>query len=52
MTQQEVADALGISKTQVANIERRALAKLRAECERRGWTLESLLLGESDEDKA
>jgi len=39
MTQQEVADALGITRAAVADIERRALNKLRNELRKRGITL-------------
>ena len=40
MTQQEVADALGTTRAAVADIEKRALRKLKRELEKRGYTLE------------
>jgi transcriptional regulator len=40
MTQQEVADALGTTRAAVADIEKRALRKLRNELTRRGYTME------------
>ena len=39
MTQQEVADAFGVSRAAIADIEKRALRKLRNELKRRGYTL-------------
>jgi transcriptional regulator len=39
MTQQEVADALGTTRAAVADIEKRALRKLRVELQKRGYTL-------------
>ena len=40
MTQQEVADALGTTRAAVADIEKRALRKLRNELRKRGYTME------------
>ena len=40
MTQQEVADALGTTRAAVADIEKRALRKLRNELAKRGYTME------------
>lgn len=40
MTQQEVADALGTTRAAVADIEKRALRKLRNELTKRGYTME------------
>jgi transcriptional regulator len=40
MTQQEVADALGTTRAAVADIEKRALRKLRNELSKRGYTME------------
>ena len=40
MTQQEVADALGTTRAAVADIEKRALRKLRHELAKRGYTME------------
>lgn len=42
-TREELAEELGISPNRVGQLERRALAKLRAEAERRGLKLEDLL---------
>jgi transcriptional regulator len=39
MTQQEVADALGTTRAAVADIEKRALRKLRNELTKRGYTM-------------
>jgi transcriptional regulator len=39
MTQQEVADALGTTRAAVADIEKRALRKLRNELRKRGYTI-------------
>lgn len=39
MTQQEVADALGVSRAAVADLEKKALRKLRIELQKRGLTL-------------
>jgi DNA-directed RNA polymerase sigma subunit (sigma70/sigma32) len=39
MTQQEVADAMGITRAAVQDIEKRALRKLRNELRKRGLTL-------------
>ena len=43
MTQQEVADALGIERSYVGFIETRAKAKLKIELEKRGFKLEDLI---------
>lgn len=40
MTQQEVADALGTTRAAVADIEKRALNKLRNELKKRGYTVD------------
>lgn len=40
MTQQEVADAMGITRAAVQDIEKRALRKLKTELHKRGLTLE------------
>lgn len=40
MTQQEVADALGTTRAAVADIEKRALRKLKLELHRRGYTID------------
>ena len=40
MTQQEVADALGTTRAAVADIEKRALRKLKRELEKRGYSLD------------
>jgi len=40
MTQQEVADAWGTTRAAVADIEKRALRKLRNELAKRGYTME------------
>jgi DNA-directed RNA polymerase sigma subunit (sigma70/sigma32) len=45
MSQREVAAVLGVSYERIGQIERRALRKLRAECERRGWDMNALLAG-------
>lgn len=39
MTQQEVADAMGITRQAVQDIEKKALRKLRVELHKRGFTL-------------
>lgn len=39
MTQQEVADAFGVSRAAIADIEKRALQKLRLELRKRGYSL-------------
>jgi DNA-directed RNA polymerase sigma subunit (sigma70/sigma32) len=39
MTQQEVADAMGITRQAVQDIEKKALRKLRTELNKRGLTL-------------
>jgi DNA-directed RNA polymerase sigma subunit (sigma70/sigma32) len=43
MTQQEVADAFGVSRAAIADIEKRALRKLRNELRRRGLTVKEFL---------
>ena len=45
MTQQEVADALGIERSYVGSIEARAKAKLKLELEKRGFKLEDFIGG-------
>jgi DNA-directed RNA polymerase sigma subunit (sigma70/sigma32) len=40
MTQQEVADAMGITRQAVQDIEKKALRKLRTELHKRGFTLD------------
>lgn len=45
MTQQEVADVLGIERSYVGFIETRAKAKLKVELERRGFKLEDFIGG-------
>jgi DNA-directed RNA polymerase sigma subunit (sigma70/sigma32) len=43
VTREEVARRLGLSVERIGQLERRALAKMRAEAERRGLRLEDLL---------
>ena len=45
MTQQEVADAFGVSRPQIGSIEARALKKVKALLEERGYKMEDLLGG-------
>jgi len=45
MTQQEVADAFGISRPQIGSIEARAMKKFKKLLEERGYKLEDLLGG-------
>lgn len=45
MTQQEVADALGIERSYVGCIEQRAKAKFKAELEKRGYRMEDFIGG-------
>jgi len=45
MTQQEVADVLGMSRPNVGSVETRALAKLRQELEKRGYKMEDFIGG-------
>ena len=40
MTQQEVADAMGITRQAVQNIEKTALRKLKTALHKRGFTLD------------
>ena len=40
MTQQEIADAIGVSRAMIHHIEKRAIAKIRMEFDSRGWTFE------------
>jgi DNA-directed RNA polymerase sigma subunit (sigma70/sigma32) len=40
MTQQEVADAMGITRNAVQEIEKRALRKLKTALHKRGFTLD------------
>lgn len=40
MTQQEIADEMGVTRAMISLIERRALSKIRRECELRGWKFE------------
>jgi DNA-directed RNA polymerase specialized sigma subunit len=46
MTQQEVADAMGITRAAVQDIEKRALRKLRNELYKRGFTLKDFFTWE------
>jgi DNA-directed RNA polymerase specialized sigma subunit len=46
MTQQEVADAMGITRAAVQDIEKRALRKLRNELRKRGFTLKDFFTWE------
>ena len=46
MTQQEVADAMGITRAAVQDIEKRALRKLRNELHKRGFTLKDFFTWE------
>jgi DNA-directed RNA polymerase specialized sigma subunit len=39
MTQQEVAEVLGVSRAAVADLEKNALRKLRIELKKRGYTM-------------
>jgi transcriptional regulator len=50
MTQQEVADALGTTRAAVADIEKRALRKLRIELARRGYTIEDFFTWKKKRD--
>jgi len=43
MTQEEVAKAMGITKSQVATIEKQAIAKVKAILEERGINIKDLL---------
>jgi DNA-directed RNA polymerase sigma subunit (sigma70/sigma32) len=43
MTQQEVADAMGITRAAVQDIEKRALRKLKVALQKRGLTLEDFM---------
>lgn len=45
MTQQEVADKLGMSRPNLGSIEARALVKLRKELEKRGYKMEDFIGG-------
>lgn len=45
MTQQEVADAFGISRPQIGSIEARAMKKFKKLLEERGYKMEDLLGG-------
>lgn len=45
MTQQEVADALGIQRTYISSIEARAKAKVKARLESRGFKMEDFFGG-------
>lgn len=40
MTQQEIADEMGVTRAMVHLIEKRALQKIRRECELQGWKFE------------
>lgn len=40
MTQQEVAEAMGISRSMVHKIEQRAMRKMRAAFEANGWAVD------------
>ena len=46
MTQQEVADALGTTRAAVADIEKRALRKLKVALQKRGYTLQDFFTWE------
>lgn len=46
MTQQEVADAMGITRAAVQDIEKRALRKLRIALQKRGYTLQDFFTWE------
>jgi DNA-directed RNA polymerase specialized sigma24 family protein len=43
MTQQEIADIMGMSRPALGCIERRAYEKFRKELEKRGYKIEDLL---------
>ena len=45
MTQQEVADVLGMERSYVGFVEQRAKAKFKAELEKRGYKMEDLIGG-------
>jgi len=45
MTQQEVADALGIDRAYVGYIEQQAKAKFKAELAKRGYKMEDFIGG-------
>lgn len=45
MTQQEVADALGMERSYVGFVEQRAKAKLKVALEKRGFKLEDFIGG-------
>lgn len=45
MTQQEVADVLGIPRSYISSIESRAKAKLKAKLESRGFKMEDFFGG-------
>jgi DNA-directed RNA polymerase specialized sigma subunit len=45
MTQQEVADVLGMSRAHVGSVEIRAKQKLKVELEKRGYKLDDLIGG-------
>ena len=42
-TYDEIARKIGITKQAVQKIEKKALAKLRMECEKRGWSFASMM---------
>lgn len=46
MTQQEVADAMGITRAAVQDIEKRALRKLKVALQKRGYTLQDFFTWE------
>ena len=50
MTQQEVADALGTTRAAVADIEKRALRKLKRELEKRGYKMEDFFTWKKKRD--
>ena len=51
MTQQEVADALGTTRAAVADIEKRALRKLKLELQKRGYTLHDFFTWKINREK-
>ena len=45
MTQQEVADAMGLDRVYIGQIEKTAKAKFKAEIEKRGYKMEDFIGG-------
>jgi len=43
LSQRDIADLLGISRTRVGFLERQAIRKMRAAAEAEGWSLEDVL---------